>query len=506
MRTATALGLAVVVGCGDNLPAPPDCTLYAPPTGPLSDPYAIPLPDTCVEGGLVDAVGRWMMYEPDSRAAFDYPRYELACGRVRRVGRPEYVEYDSGFVEQMWSDGTRFMVRGVSVGAWSDGTPLMFVMATVTCRLPDGTLAGTYRSVQIDDGVEGDPYTITLVGERFAPKDELASGLELIGSVAIGVDDEPIAGLNVVADGGYAYVAANGGLDVIDVRNRSAPRAVGHAGTYYNDVRIVHAGGRVIAFGANETTDIIDVTDPDDPTIVGALDMYSHSLQLDSRGNASLYLATTDRDIPVFDVSDPLAPVLLGDVVLPGSVPYVDAIHDLFVDGSTLYVNDSWSGTIALDVSAGLDAPVELARFAPPFEPYSHASWAGTAGGRPIVLAGEEGGVGPVDGMAFLHVLDGDRASPGFMTEIGRYQTRREVGIHNFQLVGDRAYIAYYQDGVRVVDLSDPTQPRELAHYNTWDDETAYGYVFEGALGIRVVDGLIYVADSERGLLILRER
>ena len=108
------------------------------------------------------------------------------------------------------------------------------------------------------------------------------------------------------------------------------------------------------------------------------------------------------------------------------------------------------------------------------------------------------------EGGAFLRVLDADRTSPTFMKEIGRYQSRAEVGIHNMQLVGDRAYIAYYPDGVRVIDLSDPTNPREIAHYNTWDTETAAGHPFEGALGITVVGDLIYVADSIRGLVILR--
>jgi hypothetical protein len=58
---------------------------------------------------------------------------------------------------------------------------------------------------------------------------------------------------------------------------------------------------------------------------------------------------------------------------------------------------------------------------------------------------------------------------------------------------------------VRIVDLSDPTVPREVAHYNTWQEQTAYGGAFEGALGIRLVGGLIYVADDLRGLLIFRE-
>ena len=41
-----------------------------------------------------------------------------------------------------------------------------------------------------------------------------------------------------------------------------------------------------------------------------------------------------------------------------------------------------------------------------------------------------------------------------------------------------------------------------MAHDNTWVEETAAGGPFEGAIGLRVVGGPIYVADAERGLLI----
>ena len=61
------------------------------------------------------------------------------------------------------------------------------------------------------------------------------------------------------------------------------------------------------------------------------------------------------------------------------------------------------------------------------------------------------------------------------------------------------------QDGVRIVELADPTHPREVAHYNTWDPATAAGDAFEGAVGVRVVGDLIYVADIGKGLVILRE-
>jgi hypothetical protein len=46
---------------------------------------------------------------------------------------------------------------------------------------------------------------------------------------------------------------------------------------------------------------------------------------------------------------------------------------------------------------------------------------------------------------------------------------------------------------------------REIAHYNTWREESAYGGTFEGAVGIRVAGGRICVADLERGLMIFEE-
>lgn len=238
-----------------------------------------------------------------------------------------------------------------------------------------------------------------------------------------------------------------------------------------------------------------------------SLDVFSHSLQVDEvAGTQRLFIADGFSDaIPVYDVTDPRVPVPLATVLLEDPAPAFGGVHDLFVDGTMIYANESNAGLVALDVSAGLDAAVHVARFQTETEPYSHASWAGTAGGRRVVLDGDEGGLGTTDGSAFLRVLDGDPASPGFLTQIGRYQSRREVSLHYFELVGDRAYVAYFHDGLRVVDLSDPENPVEVAHANTWNDDTSYVDQLSGAFAVRVVDGLIYIADSTSGLVILRE-
>jgi hypothetical protein len=227
----------------------------------------------------------------------------------------------------------------------------------------------------------------------------------------------------------------------------------------------------------------------------------SHTLFHTTQGGGSqLYLATYTELVPKYDVTDPLAPVRLGAATVPGEKS--DGVHDMFVDGDRIYANYTDRGLVVFDVGAGLDQAVALGEVP---TSYSHTSIVATLGGRRVVLHGDEGMTGTEQGGAHLRILDGDPGSTTFLKELARYQTRPEVGIHNFQLVGDRLYIAYYQDGVRVVDLSNPTSPREVAHYNTWIPATAPGGPFEGALGIQVVGDLIYVADILRGLVILRD-
>ena len=75
---------------------------------------------------------------------------------------------------------------------------------------------------------------------------------------------------------------------------------------------------------------------------------------------------------------------------------------------------------------------------------------------------------------------------------------------------GTKAYFTHYQDGVRVLDLSDPLHPAELGHYDTWDPKspTAPSDFFSGAVGLDVdfARKLVFVADIPRGLVILADQ
>jgi hypothetical protein len=77
--------------------------------------------------------------------------------------------------------------------------------------------------------------------------------------------------------------------------------------------------------------------------------------------------------------------------------------------------------------------------------------------------------------------------------------------IHNPFVVGNTAYLSWYAEGVRVLDLADPTNPREVGFYVPPD--TPGGPVFGGntsVWGVYVQDDLIYASDINAGLYILR--
>ena len=107
------------------------------------------------------------------------------------------------------------------------------------------------------------------------------------------------------------------------------------------------------------------------------------------------------------------------------------------------------------------------------------------------------------------------------MTQIGEYHTPNSLGladpcagdfpIHNPLVVGTDVYASWYTDGVRVIDTSDPRQPREVANFvppaghdpvkpsqrNTLTNTTQ-------VWGVAVEDGLVYASDMNTGLWIIR--
>ncbi|HUH02272.1 MAG TPA: hypothetical protein VML75_09755 [Kofleriaceae bacterium] len=397
---------------------------------------------------------------------------------------------------------------------WLTANNTIRLQALNACAVDaDGALRGQFASCRDDDCFVADLRMV-----RVEPLDEpVAEGLALAGELGW---DGGIT-LNVRAAGGLAYlVRGTDGLRIVDVSTPEAPVELGHlpvelAGDeFYNDVKIVVGSDEkpyVLVASTTRGVVVIDASDPRQPIEVtsfppppqGEARIEVHTLFID--GDRAYLANVTTGGLDIYDVSDPRAPARLGAFVLPQVEQVGGLLHDLYVEGGRAYLSYWNHGMVIVDTLEDPSAPTVVGTFDAYERRTSHSSWVTTAGGRRVAIHGDE------DFGAHVRIIDVDDESVAFLDVLGTYQTRPEVSVHNIMAAGELALVTYYQDGLRLLDLADPTAPLEIAHFHTWDPSSSlgnsYGYsFFEGAIGVDYDPDsqVIYLADTHRDLLILR--
>jgi choice-of-anchor B domain-containing protein len=77
------------------------------------------------------------------------------------------------------------------------------------------------------------------------------------------------------------------------------------------------------------------------------------------------------------------------------------------------------------------------------------------------------------------------------------------AAVHNVEINGSYALLAYYTAGVRVLDISDPENPTETAWYDTYPADN--GNSWNGCKGIYMLpSGKIIANDKQKGLFVLK--
>src|SRR5207249_871872 len=137
----------------------------------------------------------------------------------------------------------------------------------------------------------------------------------------IGTVDTPGMARGVAVANGYAYVADNTAVQVIDVRTPSSPRIVGSLATTASSA-VAMVGTRLYVIDGLQLK-IIDVVTPGAPVLLSTSDALG-AQAIDAVG-ALVFLATpaaTHADptggLSVIDVSDGFRPRLVEHLVVPG--------------------------------------------------------------------------------------------------------------------------------------------------------------------------------------------
>jgi hypothetical protein len=241
-------------------------------------------------------------------------------------------------------------------------------------------------------------------------------------------------------------------------------------------------------------------------------------------------------DFRLIDITDPRSPFEVstwkvqqagGPFAAQGCDPDGNYGHgaEPSADGRLVFLSYWDSGYIGLDLSDPAH-PVYTGRATFPTNADGDAHSSQYDEERQLLFSADEdfcktSGSGIEKGFGYMRVWDFH--DPANVQQIGAYHTPRSLGtddqgagdfvIHNNFLVGTTLYESWYSDGVRVVDVSDPRSPREVAYFVPPATENPVKPSQRGTLtnttqvwGV-VVDeatGLVYASDMNSGLWILR--
>lgn len=378
----------------------------------------------------------------------------------------------------------------------ANGLPLRFAVAGCSAQGPS-QMAGVFRRCR--DGAVDLQGTFEAVRVTRRPGEQESSRLELVGESALPRG----SATELAVAGGRAYVTAGAeGLFIYDVSTPAQPRKVGEvkpSNDFFTDV-LVH--GQTLYVGTRSSgIGVFDLTDPVAPNRVRSLPDRSpvevSGLAID--GNR-LYAASPypNAEVLIYDISQPNAPALVTRYAIRDADPVAgDRPLDVTALNDRLYISH-W--TYGLTV-VGFETPTTLkvqGRFG---SSSSRTTAVGVVGNRTLAFdAGEDWG-------AHLSVLNVTAPTVG-VDQVGEFRLRPEVSIRSVTLAGTKLYVAYYQDGLRVLDVSTPAEPRQVAYYNTWrESDSGRGLTFfDGLNNVRVPgDGYVYATETLRGLMIFRE-
>jgi len=316
---------------------------------------------------------------------------------------------------------------------------------------------------------------------------------------------------------GHAYV-----WDVTDPANIEKLTEVQVDARTVNDVKVSEDGDVAVISreGASDRQNgivVLGVGNPREgvPVLSEFTDQLTGGVHNVFISEGHVFALSAGRRFDVISIEDPRNPHRVGRFELETPA---HSVHDVWVSDGVAFSSNWTDGVVAIDVGGGGRGgtpahPVELGRYDYP-SGWTHAAfpYRSHSTGKFYLFAGDEsfpfGAFNPEKGGApsratgWIHVIDwSDWDTP---RDVARYQVP-EAGSHNLWIEDDVMYVAFYNGGLRVVDISGELmgdlykQGREIAMFLPGDPQ---GFIANAPFvwGPQPFKGHIFFTDWNTGL------
>ncbi len=342
-----------------------------------------------------------------------------------------------------------------------------------------------------------------------------------------GVDGRDYAITGTWGSDGFAYF-----WDVTDPTNMVLTDSIQVDARTVNDVKVSPDGryGVLTREGASDRRNgvvILDLAEPAHPTIASVYDDgLTGGVHNAFPTDDYLFALSAGEKYVILDVRDINDPRYVSEYSHPNS-----RVHDVWVEDGIAYSAEWRNGVVVVDVGNGrwggtIEDPVFVTNYVVPHGnthdifPYHQEST-----GRFYLFLGDEiigrqgyaleGGMNrapydpevprsgtPRNTAGYIHIVD--FTDPENPQKVARYHVP-EYGTHNIWIEDDILYQAYYEGGLRVVDISGPlmgnlyTQGREIAVFKPNDP---VGYVANAPTTWSTMPfkGNVFLSDANSGL------
>lgn len=221
--------------------------------------------------------------------------------------------------------------------------------------------------------------------------------------------------------------------------------------------------------------------------------MYLNSVYLPANGGHS--------NMAVFSLANPIAPTLLRR--LEQDYPSSDNVHDSYVRNDTCYASSSYGGLFIYKLSSGNQFSVIGSLTSYLEQGYNHSS-ALSADGNTLIFTDE------VPANLSLKSLDVSNMSNLTVLDYFKSTASTIATPHNpFIPPGSntRCVVAYYQDGIQIFDISNPSNVTRTGFFDTapGDCPTCPNPNYSGCWGayVDLPSGIILASDMQDGLFVL---